>query len=409
VAHPPLDDYAFLLQPVDPAHKAVVIEAGPDWRVDLPASVERRALWGRVPFRRPPSPGTLLRHLVAREKALRSLRTSRSGPAVKGIHRLSPPPGRPGPVQKRVRDFLLGGAVAELASANDVASILDEVVRKSGIEPEEGTFAPGSDRAATLLGRTNEGQRVVLRIGPSKGPSSPAAASTALDRLQVVGIDRVPRILDRGLVGEVAYAVESFVPGSRPRRIDDDLLRAVSSFLAELPRGDGPPTAPGEDLTELEQLVPSAAPGLARLREKVEPLLQALPSVMTHGDLWAGNVFVAGGSLSGVIDWDGAHPAGVPGTDLLHLVVSRQRRRNDGDMGAAWQSRPWRSQHWADMSAPYWRAFDLRVEDVPLDGVAVAWWAGWLRRAIERHDHRLEDARWMDANMNAVLSAALGE
>ena len=408
MAQPPFADYAYLLVPADPARKVVVVEADSDWRLDLSTSFGAAVvLWGRIPLRRPPAARLLLRHVLARERALKALRRRLPGLALKRIHRLNPPPGRPGRFQSRVRNYLLGGAVAELAAAHGVTSILEEVVRQSGVQPMEGSFAPGSDRAATLLARTADGEPAVLRLGATGGASNPAIALAALDRLAGAGIGRVPRVLGRGEVGEVSFVVESFIVGGRPKHIDDDLLKEVAGFLAGLPRGEGSPTAIDEDFQELARFIPSVAGALARLHERIRPLLRDLPSVMTHGDLWAGNIFVVDGSFSGVIDWDGAHSAGVPGTDLLHLFISRQNRRVRGDIGAAWQKRPWHSQDFAKVAAPYWRALDIELDGSSLDAVAAAWWASWSRRAIERHDYRLEDDRWMNDNVHSVLTAAL--
>ena len=64
-----------------------------------------------------------------------------------------------------------------------------------------------------------------------------------------------------------------------------------------------------------------------------------------HGDLWSGNLLVAGRRLTGVLDWDAWHPAAVPGTDLLHLVATEQAHRTRHSLGSVWMvtTFPWGS------------------------------------------------------------------
>jgi aminoglycoside phosphotransferase len=39
-----------------------------------------------------------------------------------------------------------------------------------------------------------------------------------------------------------------------------------------------------------------------------------------HGDLWAANILLAGGSVSGVVDWETAEPSGVPARDIARFA-----------------------------------------------------------------------------------------
>jgi hypothetical protein len=45
-------------------------------------------------------------------------------------------------------------------------------------------------------------------------------------------------------------------------------------------------------------------------------------SVLQHRDLSAQNWLVDGASLTGLVDWEIAEPAGIPGIDILHAAVS---------------------------------------------------------------------------------------
>lgn len=403
MSSPTLANYAFLLHPAAGA-EAAVVEAPPDWSVDIEdAEGATTVLWGRVPFRSPPGSLRLLRHVRRRERALRALAKGAGSLRAERVHRLSPPPGPAGRVAARTRDYLLGGALVELHSGSAAPTRLEAVARDAGVSLDWSTFAPGSDGAATARGRLAK-RNVVLRAGRAGTPSDPSASATVLETLETAGIERVPRVVARGRVDGVTYACEIVLSGRRPKRVDDDLLTQVALFLAGLPRGRNATRALEDDLTVLGDLLPAARDDLERIAQRLVPLLHGVPGVVTHGDLWAGNLFVRKGRLVGVIDWDGARLDGIPGTDLLHLLVSGHRARRGGDIGDVWTTRPWSSDRFVLWSAPYWRSFDLEPTNELLDAVGTAWWAGWLRQSLERHERRLSDERWLAANVTAVLT-----
>ena len=404
---PSLASYAYLLLPEDP-DRAAVIEAPDDWTLHLPALDQEVALWGRVPFRSPPGPSRLARHVIARERILRSLRSGTGAWSTKRVHRLKPPPGRPGALGARVRDVLMSGALVELTKqAMPPPSRAELVAGAVGLELDWSSFAPGSDGAATARARLDT-RPVILRLGVAGSPSDPRAAADALEGLAAARVDLVPRVVASGEVSGTGYACESVLEGRRPRRVNDGLLEQVAGFLARLPRTEAASGGLDEDLAVLKTLLPAARADLERVGEKLEPVLASAPGVMTHGDLWAGNIFVQRGRLAGVIDWDGARSDGVPGTDLLHLAVSDRRQRAGGDIGTVWLDRPWRAERFVRSTAEYWRAFDLVPEPRLLDAVGLAWWVGWLRQALQRHERRLADERWLATNVTAVLRKATG-
>lgn len=402
MALPPLENYAYALLPADSARSALVVEAPENWSLNTAPDAADVVLWGRVPYRRPPSTATLIRNIVSRERALRRLGRSHA------VHRLSPPPGRTGTFRTRMRNFLLGGAVVELARARGAESVLEAVVRTSASTPIEGeSFAPGSDRAATLRVSDQSGRLAILRFGPSAGASDPAASAAVLRHLEKAGVQSVPRVLSDGRAGDAAYVVETLVPGRRPARVNDELIARLVEFLAGLPKGERAPDSVREDVEAIAVAMPESAPDLLDLLERLRPHIETLPSILSHRDLWSGNILVDGTALGGVIDWDGAHLFGVPGTDLLHLFVSRRRERGRLDIGPAWLEKPWRSQTFARLTAPYWNALGIQPTSIVLDAIGIAWWVGWLRQAIARHERLLVAEPWLGANMSPVLKESL--
>ena len=402
---PPLFNYAYLLLPADPDRTSEVVEADEDWSLgSLHPEAAEVVLWGRIPLRRVPPKAKVLKHVSARERSLRALRAKSPGRRRVAIHRLAPPPGRPGALGSRVRNYLLSGALVEVAS-DDVEVRLDAVVRAAGVRYETRELAPGSDRAATMRVVHPDGE-AFLRMGATDSASDPGAAKAALEVLAASGIPRVPRALAGGTVSEVSYVVESIVPGARPKKVTEDLLHAVADLLARLPRSDQPPSALREYIERIAVEIPDSAPELIELRDALLPRIKSMPGILTHGDLWAGNVLVTKDGLGGVIDWDSWHPSGVPGTDLLHLHLSQARQEHRADLGSLWLEKPWRSERFTSIAGPYWSTLGFKPTAADLDAVGIAWWVGWLHHAITRHERLLTDTRWLDANLHSVLTRA---
>jgi aminoglycoside phosphotransferase (APT) family kinase protein len=131
--------------------------------------------------------------------------------------------------------------------------------------------------------------------------------------------------------------------------------------------------------------------------------LSALPAVTRHGDFWLGNLLVNRGRLSGVVDWDGWHAAGVPGTDLMHFLGTELALRTKREIGEIWLRRPWRSDAFTATSRQYWRSLGLSPTVRQLDAVAIASWAGQLAHDIGRQPQLALDGRWVTANVERVI------
>ncbi len=134
-------------------------------------------------------------------------------------------------------------------------------------------------------------------------------------------------------------------------------------------------------------------------------MLQEVPAVMRHGDLWTGNLLVSRGRLCGVIDWDASDPAAVPGSDLLQLVAGEIRRRARASLGTAFLMQPWRTDLFTKVAAPYWSEIELEPTPQLLDLVGIAWWATEAHGTLARLPHRAADRGWVESNVEAVLSA----
>jgi aminoglycoside phosphotransferase (APT) family kinase protein len=144
-----------------------------------------------------------------------------------------------------------------------------------------------------------------------------------------------------------AWSVQTWLPGTVATRADPadsvpfahDLAEFIGGVRAIDTRGrtfSG--QGRGGDLTTHEAWMQTCfqrsedlldVPRLRRMWGELRELPRgAAPDVMSHGDLMPGNVLVAGGRLTGVIDVGGLGPAD-PALDLVgawHLLEAEQRR-----------------------------------------------------------------------------------
>ena len=400
----PLELLAYPLMPADEGRGGQVVEASSDWRFD-PAAFDDEAavaLWGRLP-----DSSSSLRAAVlaagAREAAIRTVRRHvPSHHALVAVHRLPPRSVRTSGLHGRIGAAVRGGALVELASAPRVERVLDCVLGAAQVSRPDSRFHVGTGGSMLVRGTQGSGG-VVVRLARAGAPGDPKASADALDSLALERVPLAPRVLARGLTAGAAWTVEATMPGRRPRRATLRLLRQVAAACASFPRGAGAPTATADDLAVVAERLPERASAVVQLSRELAGSLSSLPSMLRHGDLWAGNVLVDDGRLSGLVDWDSAHPEAVPGCDLLQLFATEFRKRVRCALGPAFMRRPWRLPMFADALRSYWPAVEVAPSDGLLDLVGVAWWAGEMRGTLTRVPHRASDERWVTTNVDPVL------
>lgn len=403
----PLQALSYPLMPADPGRRGDVVEALPDWRFH-PDALDPRAdavVWGRMPDRTP-SVRQAARTAAAREATLRTV--SRRVPArlrLVGIHRLAPRRLHAGGLRGRVRAAVRGGALVELSGMPAGNRVLDRVLEEAEVRRLEGSFHAGA--GGGLLARVVAADESValLRVARAGTPGDPAAAAEVLDRLAAAGVAPVPSVHARGRTAGASWLVEQALPGRRPARTTGGLARQVADVCATFPLGDGPPTATADDLAGIAARLPDREDAVALLASAVASGAEGLPSIVRHGDLWAGNLLVERGMLTGVVDWDAAHPGGVPGADLVQLVGTEARRRAHQALGPAVGSRPWRRGELAQAARGYWPALGIQADDDVLEIAGIAWWAAEVHGTITRLPHRAADEAWLETNVDGVLSA----
>jgi hypothetical protein len=403
----PFDLLAYAFMPAEAERHGVAIQAPLDWRFD-PSAIDSRAdvvVWGRTP-EGSASLASAARLAGRRELSLRTL--GRRLPArlqVVAVHRLPPRRLGTGRLRGSVRAALRGGALVELASAEPGARILDAVAEAAGVRVPGRAFHAGAGGALLVRGFLADGSAVVLRVARAGSAGDPSALADTLERL---GRDRVPlapRLYARGTTAGASWLAEAELQGRRPTHANDSLTRQVAELCASFPRENGAPTATADDLAAVAAALPERAGEIGALSSEVSVHLQTVPSILRHGDLWTGNLLVdRRGRLSGIVDWDAAHPAAVPGADLLQLVATEFRRREHHALGPAFLARPWSRAEFAEVAAGYWRAMGMRPDDELLGAVGIAWWAAEVHGTLARLPHRAADARWVETNVDRVLA-----
>ena len=397
----------FLASLLGPADEPVALaEADAAWRFrpdGLPAGA-LTFVWGRrtasaADGTNTPSPLRALR----RELALGSIgRRVPAGYQATRVLRLPPPSARTGSLRARARSALLAGAVVQIRRAGAGATVLDEIARAVGARGELGRLVLGAGVGARARAELADGSRALLRLGPAGSPWDPRPSVDVLEALE--GSTLVARALGTGVVGDAAWSAESVLPGSAPRRLDARLARDVASFAASLPRIGGPPAAPREDLAAIVAAFPDRRDRLEALADATDSGLALLPVVLRHGDLWAGNLLIEGGQLTGVIDWDAWHPSGAPGADLMNLFVAELSARAGRPRGWIWRDHPWRDPSLLTVAAGYWPAFDVEPDEGQLRAVAIAGWAAHVASALRHAPELTTRRRWVEGNVVPMLA-----
>jgi phosphotransferase family enzyme len=402
---PQLAALAFPFLPADPRRRGVVVEAGPDWRYD-PTAVSPDTdivVWGRLP-QGAAAAGALGRPAAAREIALRTLRRALpDGISVAAVHRLAPR-GMSGGPRGAIRAALRGGALVELTSRAGAARILDAVAEAAGAAALEGEIYAGSGGAVLVRARLVDGSPIILRVARAGTPGDPAAVADELERLAAAGVSLAPQLVGRGTACGASWVAETALPGRRPPKVTALIARQVADACARFPRAGGPPTALVADLHGAAGRLPERADALRRLAGDVAAALEDLPAVLRHGDLWCGNLLVDHGRLAGMIDWDAAHPSGVPGADLVQLLGNEARRSARRHLGQGFLARPWRATAFRTLTEEYWRVLGIAPKLAVLDVAGLAWWATEVHHTLMRLPHRATDEHWIVTNVDSVLS-----
>jgi hypothetical protein len=388
----------------DGAH-GVLIEAeryrrrGPS----LAGSSTEVVLWGQVPLPGASLPVSVLGVLRREFAILKLIKAPPENLRVRHVFRLPPPLLCAGPIRGKLRTALRGGVLVEMSSSKELLRVLDAAVQAAGSMEPVGHLRLGSGGGALIPSRLPDGVPVLIRVGQLRGSGEIERAADALEYLGSSDTKKVPRLLNRGETCGASWSVESQLAGQRPKRLGRDLIGEVARFCWSLPVTDGPPEAPGHDFDVIVRSFPRFAKSLNAMAKMVEAGLTQAPGVMRHGDLWAGNLLIRQGGLTGVVDWDAWHSSGVPGADLLYLTVTEEWLRSRKKLGEIWLRRPWRSQAFTEIAAPYWGRLSIEPAPELLNAVGLSAWASQVASNLARSPQLAFSPRWAHKNVSMVV------
>jgi Phosphotransferase enzyme family len=268
------------------------------------------------------------------------------------------------------------------------------------MSPTHVRLRPSRDGSALARLGGADGVPFELRVASIGGRKDPGRNADALTTLEHARVALVPRLYGRGEIAGASWTSESVLEGTITRHLTRAIVADVVSLCLQLPRGDHA-TSLRDRMVRLRDRYPRWGPVAIQLAEQATP---TAPAVVQHGDLWSGNLLASGGRLSGVVDWDTWHPAGLPGVDLLHLFSMQQRERTGKDIGGLWLSGVWRSPEFLAATSDYWRAIGIRPGPDLLEAIGLDWWAG----QVFKRQTFAEDPSWVERNIDAVLDAVSG-
>lgn len=380
-----------------------VVELGPRWQSQgFAPAIGEWTIWGNLPARGL-SVSAAVAFALARERAIRRLRRSDSGSALRVLHRL-PPATHAGGLGGPIRKLLLQGAAAELTTSSTLIPIYEQVIAASGSTAARPRLDVNRDGSVRIKAE-HDGTPVLVRLGTIGGIADPRRAA---EGLRTVGAytDRAPALIGSGLLGEVGWSIEALLQGRPPRRLTPDQWREVAGILQQLAvRSEHAGGAFRDQAASLAAMLPGYASVLDRALAQAIEEVGRLPAVIQHGDLFHENVLADHRRVTGIVDWGTWMPSGTPGVDLLELYATERRRRKPAEFARVLTEGSWFAADFQHLAASYWAAIDVEPTRTTLRAVAAAWWTsgvtGWLARP--GHGRLADDAGWLTREIGAAV------
>jgi O-antigen/teichoic acid export membrane protein len=332
------------------------------------------------------------------------------------------------------------GQVLERRASADVAGVVHDVLERSGLDSR-------GWRVHSVVPSLSD--TVVTRVGPPGGPPE-AAVKIAHSRRGVHSLRQeganlkalkadprlagwsaaLPHVYYEGELPDRWFLVEGIVPGVEARRLVSrpatrwTVLTTASAAIDFLRRSTASSPAPFDP----EALARCVAMPLAALRartvrgprdtwrldalDRLEDLLhRTLPDKpvsrsWVHGDFVPSNIFVTpdGTRLTGIVDWDLARSDGIPGLDVMQLLLATRmlvRRRELGQVVCELLREPRLDEHERIVLD---RALSVDGEEqIGLTSLVLLAWLDHVSGVLSKSDRYAQSWAWLRLNVDGVL------
>lgn len=303
-----------------------------------------------------------------------------------------------GTPRERAAAWLTMGAVLGAPRSTSLGSLL----HKASFIARPGPPSLGADNSLRLIG-SHDGNPAVLRVGIPGTPSDPSVAAHALEVL--AGVPSVPALRDRGDHDGWVFTVEELLSGAPATTVTPVLVTDLSAWFLALAQHPVPGTsqaALAAAIASNARVLATAGPAVAdRVFAVAETLAAAdlLVPAPLHGDLWARNVLLVDGHLSGIVDWDGFTPVGAAGVDLVHTLAVDLRMRRRTSSGAVAATRPWARREWSEPLSGVLDTWGGPSGPDAIDAVGTAWWLTTTAASLRRIPRLAHDLGWLRDNV----------
>jgi len=326
-------------------------------------------------------------------------------------------------------------------SEDFVKAVLPLIPEAEGITPaawsELRVLTTVTDMTVLTLAAPGRPPAAVLKLPRTE----PAAASLRREKQVLRSLQQdvrlggwsglLPTVLASGEVAGRPYLVQKAISGAQGATLlargapAAELLLAATSAIGDLHRHTATPRIVDESLLEhvLGTPVEEVRSAMPKLREGARAAAvdhierdvtaslagRTVPVGWIHGDFAPTNILFSeeGTTVSGVVDWELATPAGLPLLDVLQLLISTRMLLGSCELGdvvaGLLEGDGWGPEEAAVLAAA---ASGLPGEPLELRPLLLLCWLDHVRGNLRKSRRYLRSPLWSRANVDPVLRSA---
>jgi aminoglycoside phosphotransferase (APT) family kinase protein len=237
----------------------------------------------------------------------------------------------------------------------------------------------------------------------------------------------LPRVLDTGTIEGMHYLIEKHVRGEtleqaviRPASRDAALGAAAAAIhrlhgatasettidRAILDRLVLDPVREVAQLAERARVRHTSLAALARLSDELCSALegQTLALSWVHGDFAPGNILAdADGRITGVLDWEFAHPQGLPALDVVFFLLTARVYARRQELGRVIRDLIAPNPVWSPAEAELIAA--TGGASIGVERLVLLSWLHHAAQMITRCTRYIDSGLWIHSNIRVVLDS----